>query len=381
MFKFRKILVLCIILTIFNILSGCETSRYIPEPTYMMPDENLISPNSPYLPMTTIPFTEPVHDQTSIYSQLPSSLEDWVSILHYEEFIWTDDVGNQNKVSVTLPAINPVFDSAAAYNEQIRIIGQKVISEITECVEFSTSCPILRVSFEAYLNDSILSIVLIHQYDADYTEYLVHSFNLSEGRQINLSDFCFTYLGLDYPGFIYATNKLIENEFEDKFGSYGIEHDPELYHQIKDEISLDALSILDRNLFIGENGQLMLLYNAPSMAGAAYYPTIKPFDIRQIGLIEEPTDEESYEYLFRLVLQADDIQGSACQQILKKAFDEDADDFSEELSKQNPEQINTIVAFLVKGYGIETEKLAQYAQYLQEENVKEAILNELEANK
>lgn len=371
--KRTAVFILCAFLLLSN-LSGCGSS----DPaivTASVSSKETESLSIPLSPMEIVSETEPTSDNS--IPEKPWSVEDWVSIQYQQEFVWTDDPGNQNIVSITLPCIKPVYDFAVQYNDEIRLIGQRLAAEVQECQDLEVSCDILSLSFEAYLNGDILSIVLTQPYDYEYTKYTVHSFDLTQARQLKLTDFCEEYLDMDYPTFIMATNTLIEKEFTEKFETYAA-NESEFYARILDSIATDAVSILQRDLFLGENGQLMLLYNAPSMAGAGYYPTIAPFDVRKIGWNEEPEEEACYDYLFTLAIQSDEANTAACQTILKMAFDEDADDFSEELAKRSQEEIQAVASLLAQGYGIQKDQLAQYAGYLEEETVKTAILEAVE---
>lgn len=364
------ILIFIIPLTLF---AGCGDSdpAIVTEPAATTETQSL---SIPYFLLETMPATEP-EDENSI-PEKPWELEDWVSTLYQEEFTWTDGVGNLNTVQVSLPCFNPVYDCAISYNDEVRAIGQRTIAEIQACQDSATSTHIFSLSYEAYLNDDILSIVLIHSYDSNYTDYTVHSFDLTEAREVTLTDFIHEYLDLDYPAFLMASNTLIGNEFIEKYETCGTENDADYYSQLLEGVSSGAFNIARRALFLGENGQLMLCYDAPSLAGADTYPTIAPFDVRSIGWTGEPENEDCYNYLFTLALTATDAyDAAACESILKTAFEDNAVHFSKYLSTRSQEDISAIAAMLARGYGIEREKLSQYAGNLKDENVKAAILD------
>lgn len=357
--KKSVVLILCFGL-LLGMLSGCRTEDPAPA-------------TEPQVQATTA-----TEGKTWTTPSRPWKLEDLVADGYAEEFSWIGRMDDENNVRITLPTVNPNCRFAEEYNEKIARYTAQLESEIRSSKKSGTSATTLEVSYRAYLNGDTLSIVITETFSTDYIEYTVDSFDLEDQEAMSVAELSDEYLDLDYPAFLLATNALIEQEFEAKYSENGRDTDPALYKELLASVSTDVANILARQLYVGENGQLMLVYNAPAMAGGGYLPTVAPLDLHSISWTNGPTETESYDYLFTLTNTDDNTQtGYNCGQILRLALEEDADDFAEQLAKRSQEEIDNAARLLVMAYGEYPARLQRTAQELENETVKNAILNAL----
>lgn len=365
------------LLICFALLSGCGTPATSELPATADVSGQAPTSGSTILPLPTNPASTDIAQippQNTLQSGNPKTLSDWVFTNYEQTFTWRDGVNNFCSVSITLPALTPVADFAIAFNEAIAELGNRYIAEVVECQQLETSNILCRVTYEAYLHDEILSIVLIEDTAFDYTSYYAWSFDLEDREALSIAELCDELLDMDYPEFILATNAITAHHFKTQFGEYitGIENQPtstdsyfeteppaevDFYHELLEQIPYDTVSIANRQLFVGENGQVMLIYDAPSLAGASYYPTIIPFDLEGVDW-KKPTEETAYGEMLRLTEYVDGEYAGSYAQILLEAFFDDSEDFIKYSAKATATRQEAIVSFL--NYGLQSQNIEQF---------------------
>lgn len=371
------------LLSVILLLSftGCGASE--PEPT--VPKSTVyISGTAPVLPGTpeppeetvTLPTaTEPAPTASPLQAipKKPWTVDDWVTEEYHEVFTWESEMGHAYSIPISFPRILPVGSFATEFNERItESIGWRV-AELQECIETKTDTHLLSISYEAYLNGDTLSIVLVEETSIDLVGYTVYNFDLEDREAMTTADMCDEYMDLDYPQFLILTNRMIRQEFEENFSQIK-ESEPDTYNEILGMIDQDTISMYGRGLYLKENGQLMLVYDKPSVAGAQYYPTFMEFRPDR-SLI--PSEAEAYNWFFDLAAKTDGAYATAFESLVRLAFDEDEDDFSEALAKRGAEDLDRIVDHLVAAYLDQPDLLRREAMDVETEAVRNAILNAL----
>lgn len=388
--------VFCILMC-FALLAGCAKPAPSEQPGTSAPTEGSVqipTSGSSTLPVQTEPVSADVPQipqQNTLQSGNPKALSDWVFTNYEQTFSWRDGVNNFCSVSITLPALAPVSDFAILFNEEIRELGNSYVAEVTDCQKQETSNILSRVTYEAYLFDDILSIVLIEDTTFDYTAYRSWSFDLTDQEALNTAELCDELLDMDYPEFILASNAITAQHFKEQYGSFIASMDNQqtstdsyfetelpaevaLYHELLEQIPYDTVSIRNRQLFVGEKGQVMLVYDAPSLAGASHYPTIIPFDLSNVSW-KRPTEETAYGELLRLTEYVDGAYAESYASILLEAFFADSEDFVKHAAKATSTRQENIVSFL--NYGLQPQQAERF-QSIGRELLKEDDLTESE---
>ena len=192
-FRFVFCIMMCMAL-----LAGCAKPVPSEQPGTSAPTEDSVqvpTSGSVTLPAQTEPASEDMTQiprQNTLQSGNPQTLSDWVFTNYEQTFSWRDSVNNFCSVTITLPALAPVTDFAIRFNEEIWELGSAYVEEAVQCRKQETSNILSRVTYEAYLHDEILSIVLIENTTFDYTAYRSWSFDLED--QNNCSNQCLHWL-------------------------------------------------------------------------------------------------------------------------------------------------------------------------------------------
>lgn len=371
----RSLCLLTLICILFTLLAGC--GKDLPEtgtvPTTELPSTVIPSGD----PAATAPVIREVPDipaQDQIVSGSPKTLEDWVFTNYEETFSWLAYPGEENTFTISLPAITPVADFAVEYNEMVRELAAPILEDLKTAMDDATNISFTSVTYEANMLDDIISIVLIQQTDVDYTYYTVFSFDTEDREVLTTAELCEELLDVNYPTFLLAGNGYIDRQFRSTLSKITIsETDKPYYDQLLKSIAY--MGAAGRQLYVGSDGQVMMLYPAPSVAGASYYPTVIPFDLSMAVWDKMPTEEEAYQQLFDLLAEADGAYTGALEVIYADAFEAESDDFAEALSLRGTSDIETIASLVVRGFADDLARLETLARDLDEASVREAILS------
>lgn len=300
--------------------------------------------------------------------EMPNTLKEWVSVSYNETFTWKEKTGNLCSVSVTLPELPPITEFAVEFNREIYEYGTLILDEIRSCIQGQSWIDIYAVSYEAYLNDNILSILIVERTNIDLIYFTAYSFDIQAQKALTTSDLCRRLLDMSYPAFLIAGNQIIANEFISRYSEYvnidskvlSDEQKIELAHYESILEGIPTLNAAARNLYVGEDGTVMFVYNAPSMAGAFYYPQAAEFDLRQVDWDYIPSDAEAYGWLFDMRYNVDGAYADSYCSILVKAFLEDPESFVEQASKLSNSSLELIAGFII--YGLDKEEYEQFEE-------------------
>ena len=258
----------------------------------------------------------------------PRSLEDWVIENYHETCTWQDTTGNTHIVSVTLPALAPVADFALHYNERIHALGTAILETISSQRAEGLPASEISVRYEARLRDETLSILIIRETSYGTVQYSADNFDIEDREELSAAELSDELLDLDYPQFLAATNPVLTAEFDRIFGVSG---DPAL----RDSIATDLVNLANRDLFLGENGQLMLLYTLPGDTQGVTIQGYLPLTRDSLGVMSLSGEREAYDTFFAMMANADGANADAAARMLKDAFLSDSEDFVEYAAVQN----------------------------------------------
>ena len=303
MFK-RKLWGILTLIFLIASLSACHTV----EPAQTVP---------PMDPADDICFTEPVL----------RTVESLVIPAISKNYRWVDGVDNLNEVTIVLPHLDSGSNCAAAFNATIDEFASEIISEVEASAEGGYSTHITSVSYDAYLNGDTLSILITTRTSTDYVEYDIYNFDIDADEAMTVSDMCDAYLDLEYPVFLRYTQDRILREFESEYSDF-IAHFPDDYEFIRN-LYMESLSIIRAyRLYLNDDGNLILICDRPSLAGAAYYTELQEVSIDPTFL---PNEADSWQWLFDLYLSADQDNAEYARNVLITAYEEDEDKFMDAL--------------------------------------------------
>ena len=291
-----------------------------------------------------LPESAPTADAATeppVLSQLPSA-ENWVTAAISRKYAWDDGVGNRNEVTVCLPHINSGSKFAADYNADIDAFADRLNTEIDELASSGCSTHIVSVNYEAWVNGDLLSILITTKTCIDYIEYRIDNFDLEDKEAMSVADMCDEYLDLEYPQFLKYTRGKIMQDFGTEYADF-ITQFPEDYDFMKDLYLQDVSIPLNYRLYLGETGALMLVCDRPAIAGGASYSSIGEMTVDPVLI---PSEAEAWSWLFDLYLSADQENTEYAAQILRIAYEEDDDDFTEHLRQRPRNERDAIMAIL-----------------------------------
>ena len=312
------------------LLTGCHS-----------PAPDAADPTSHYetLPPQTAALPSETVTESPALPRLPS-VEELVIPAVTEFYAWDDSVGNRNEVTVRLPHIHSDEAFAADYNARIDNLANQIISEVEASLQEASSTFLVSVDYEAWLNEDVLSIVITTQTSIECTEYRVDNFDLDDREYMTTADMCDEFLDMTYPQFLKLTHDMVLRDFEAKYGDVTAQFSEEVAF-IRELFETDAFIARNRSLYLNENGTLMLVYDRPSIAGAAYYSTIEEMTVDPTLV---PSEADAWNWLFDLFLRASDESKNDAAELLRIAFSDEKDDFLEALTQRPDNEANAIKA-------------------------------------
>lgn len=342
--------VLCLLL-IAAILPGCNRNTQHEEttPTQTTTATEATQETAPESTEPSTEATNPVVEEneeipdipliSSIQTGQPRTLEEWV-IHNYDQTItWTDSAGSVNTVTITLPALAPVGDFAVHYNEQIHALGTAVLEAVRYDREEGLPASEVSLTYQAWLHDDILSILITRVLSKEIIVYRADSFDIDDHEALSTAELSEELLDLDYPQFLSVTNTLLTEEFDRLFGA-------EADKTIRDSIATDLVYLSQRDLYVGEGGKTYLVYTIPSPTAAGYHRGILPLTPGSIEPDSIPAESAAYDAFFALASHADGAYAEACALMLKDAFLADTEDFAKYAAQQNhisPSQLGKMI--------------------------------------
>jgi hypothetical protein len=129
----------------------------------------------------------------------------------------------------------------------------------------------LAIGYDAYLNDSLLSLVIWDESTYDKTTYYVYNLDLKTGKQLSTADMKsrFSITDDDISTAIltaYTTMYDPENLPEEMLESY-----QEMY-----DLCIAPENIAATQIYKDAEGEIFLAANIYSLAGSLYYPALIP---------------------------------------------------------------------------------------------------------
>lgn len=207
---------------------------------------------------------------------LPENLEDHSGSHVLEELVvpyydFSLEAGDTT-IEVSLPLIQA--DYGADFNAAVVNQLEALVSNTMFYLERGEAWVVKKMSYEAYLDQSILTVLIMTETD-DQTRCEPWTFDLSNGGgMIATSELVERLLGLDYATFLWITDQYIQSDFSTTYynQAYAIDGQDEAmesYEGILREIPCDLANALIRTVFPA-NGKVYLLYDLPQISDDWY---------------------------------------------------------------------------------------------------------------
>ena len=188
-------------------------------------------------------------------------------------------VAGDHTTDVFLPVIKARFGNE--FNIEITERLNSLVDNILFYLEQGESYIVNRVSYEAYLGQEILTILLWTDYNGGQIRCEPWFFDLSEGKQITDTwQQAAALLGMEYSTFLWVTDRYIQASFAEIYYEqvYAVPEDQmddkqlaflDNYRGILKEIPCDISSAFSRWVFPGD-GKVYMLYELPLVCNDWY---------------------------------------------------------------------------------------------------------------
>jgi len=184
---------------------------------------------------------------------------------------YTDLNGNEMAYSYSVPAFNLDSADASDMNEEIEAICAPIIAEMQEAEETGFSLMYNSVSYEAYQNGDIVSLLLIMNTDIEVVEYHVFNLNVVTGERASGAEMV-NVSGLTEDAFVEAAMAATEAKFMELYD--GMQEDVDNFdEQLAKTMSADVFS-LSAPMYLNGEGKLCIIARIYALAGASYYDHI-----------------------------------------------------------------------------------------------------------
>lgn len=261
------------------LLTGCAATP--PEDT--KPDTTTAPDTTPAQTEATVETTvaaelsAPVYPERSV-TALPekANVEDVVSSYWEETLEWVDKPGNACSLPIAIPQIHPFSDDAIRCEKEIFDILFPIAEETLTHMEEKLSQSWAKIGYEAFVNEDVLSLVIVKETDYDLTEYHVYNLDLSTGEQLTREGLL-EKLAVSEADFKAAAESAVEETFVNRYGEKGKNADQDFYQE-QLERSLSKENLEKTEIYLDAEGKAVLVADVYAMAGAASYPTRIPLN-------------------------------------------------------------------------------------------------------
>ena len=138
--------------------------------------------------------TEPQAEETTVLAtepptEAPKTVDDYVTTYRSESVDYTDSVGTSYSCEYAVPQINLDSVDAQKANTEIQEEGNNCINNALKSESDKTSLIYRNITYNAYLNDNVLSVVFVIDLDLNnYSYYFTYNFNVNTGKLLNNTD-------------------------------------------------------------------------------------------------------------------------------------------------------------------------------------------------
>ena len=328
----RKIVVWILAAFLLFSVAGCKQQKEIGTQNYDLPEDDL--------PLYVVPTVGTPETDAMVFANYDIRAS------------WQTENGAVCSVEVLLPALNPELNFAEKYNRTIESYANDLLAYIMRTAEAAESSNTVSVSYESYLNEDLLSILITEQFDSGRASYQVVTFDLELGKKLETPELASRLLGLDYPSFLLVGNTFVWQDFFDRYA----ETEPdttrttEIFNGVRSSIPMDTYNLYNRNLFINESGDVMLLFQRVLLSEDWQYSLeseeyILPINEAELGWIS-PAPEEAMDTLLTLPVSGRRYYPEYYSYLLQDTFLNDPVMFIQCLSCLDSDSIEAVVGYI-----------------------------------
>lgn len=267
--------ILCLLLTLLLLLSvtacgGQSDPEPAPSSSDSIPETE--SPTEPETEPSTEPETEPATQPEPEETVL--SVNDYVAVWKHQQVIFDDSVGNHYDISFTIPMLTLEQADALAINEEIQNACQPSLDDTLQAQENGTSPFLLGISYDAWLNNNLLTLLVHVVSMTDNDWYLLYTVDITTGRRLDNDDFA-ALLECDRATLDEHIRSTMESDYMSRYGSL-FDQDPYAQEQLDNTCSDE--NVAAAQVYLDQTGNPCLLCTIYSLVGAASYERLLQLD-------------------------------------------------------------------------------------------------------
>lgn len=277
----KKMLALILTLTLVFALAACDTAPQAPaEEPQEQPDTGTFLPDEQLQSAADQAQTQPEAeaDAAEEEEELGGSVGTVESYWYESDSgsgTYVDGVGNEMTYTYAVPAFNVDSPDASDMNEELELVAGTAIAEMKEAEENAYSLMYTSVSYEAYQNGDIVSLLLILNTDIEVVEYAVFNLNVVTGERASGAEMVM-YAGMTEDAFVEAAQNATEAKFMELYD--GLQDQVDYFdEQYAKTMSADVFS-LSAPMYLNGEGKVCIIARIYALAGASYYDHVLVLD-------------------------------------------------------------------------------------------------------
>lgn len=298
---------------------------------YRVLSNDRVSPQGPLPPAGPFPLADiPVITQTAPLPANPT-VEDLLLDPYTGSTLWYDPSDHEFGIDIELPLLVPFCDGAKAINEAIRNDFQWIIDNINNNYAYRAASFEKTISYEAYLNGDVLSLIITRDGNLDHNAYHTYNLDISTGKQLSMYDMIQRFAGVSYPEFLMHATYTV-NDYMSRINGH------------LDDFEHDARGMSGYELGLNADGELILF---SSTTGIYMRTVVIPYDPAAHGAEFSGGEKDSYQWLFTRKPYHE--YAGTFAEVFANSFFLDPDAFLKYLSQQDDALIQEIAANTVSG--------------------------------
>lgn len=214
--------------------------------------------------------SEPAHNPPRSYDD--SLIEELYSL----DGRYTDSVGNVYSYQFHVPQISSYSEDAREINSDISRDLGSLVTEGQSMMESGTSLICYSITWDSFWHGSVVNILVTIENDWGMTDYRVYGYDFATEEELDSEDI-FELAGYTESQFLSLARTAVEAKF-DEYGSFAKDSDPDFYQQQMDWTLSDSKINDDMMLYWDNNGDIILVADIASFAGAGSYYHLVPLE-------------------------------------------------------------------------------------------------------
>lgn len=215
---------------------------------------------------------EPIDDT----AELPEDLHELVVEDFSAQDRYTDDCGNVMDYSYSIPRLDANTQGARAINAAIGKQTEELRQWAEEHEDGGYSISVYSLSYEVYVWQDVVSVVMKKSYYYDYTEYFVYCYDSATGRRLDTAELL-EKLGVSEAIFLEACRTKFREKYQALTGSIPEEERSQYEKDFPDYLPDSPKRVnLELAVYPDESGELIAVAPITSWVGAAFYYHLIP---------------------------------------------------------------------------------------------------------